>query len=91
MFAKGMCNFRFIEFSLNTSDPSHTAVMLSATMCVQRGMYIVGMSSTLEVFVCGCLWKWTGDLSAAIAACLVFNAPDYYFLGKSIKDPKTWM
>lgn len=54
-------------------------------------MYIVGISSTFEAFVCGCLWRWTGDLSAAFTACLVFNAPDYYYMAKSIKDPKTWM
>jgi hypothetical protein len=53
-------------------------------------MYAVGVSSTLEVVICGCLWRWTGDLSAAVAATLLFNAPDYIIMNMSIKDPKTW-
>jgi len=54
-------------------------------------MYIVGLSSTLEVVICGILWRWTGDLSAPIAATLLFNSPDYFFMSKSLKDPKTRM
>lgn len=89
---------RYYRFVVPADEKNTAAEMAAAFKSTCRqwyvdrrvAMYAVGVSSTFEVVICGCLWRWTGDLSAAVAATLLFNAPDYIIMNMSIKDPKTW-